>query len=443
MKDITDKTIYTVRQFNNALRNLLETRYRSVWVEGEISGLSTPSSGHVYFMLKEGNSVLRCVLFRNHLFSSRVRPMEGSRVLVHGQISYYEPRGNLQCIVTYLEEAGEGALRRAFELLKQKLAAEGLFDSAHKSSLPEIPRTIGIVTSDSGAALHDILATLKRRYPAARVIVYPTLVQGESAVDEIVRSIDLARRRAETDLLIIARGGGSLEDLQAFNDEKVARCVFECEIPVISGVGHETDFTICDLVADHRAPTPTAAAELASPDLAQLKQRFDYLRDRIRNNTENFIRGHQQTLDYHCSRLQGPARKLNQYRSAFKTLHRQIRFLAETGILRKRALYQRRETSMHALSPNLKIQRLGESLEVLRRSAASHARLRISALTRETAHLQDSIQLMSPQHTLDRGYAIAQNENDKVITGPEQVKPGEPLRISVSRGRFNVTANER
>ncbi len=443
MKDITDKTIYSVRQLNSELRNLLERRYRSVWIEGEISGLSTPASGHIYFSLKEGNSVLRCAFFRNHAFRSRVRPVEGSQVLVHGQISYYEPRGSLQCIVSYLEEAGEGALRRAFEILKKKLADEGLFDSAHKSSLPEIPRTIGIVTSDSGAALHDILATLKRRYPVARVIVYPTSVQGESAVDEIVQAIHLARRRSEADLLIIARGGGSLEDLQAFNDERVARCVFDCEIPVISGVGHETDFTICDLVADHRAPTPTAAAELASPDLAQLKQRFDYLQDRVRNHTENFIRSHQQTLDYHSSRLLGPVQKLNRYRGEFKTLYRQIRFLTETGIIRKRALYHQREISMRVLSPTLKIQRLGESLEALQRSAANHARLKISALARETAHLRDSIQLMSPQHTLNRGYAIAQNEDDKVITGPEQVKPGEPLRISVSRGRFHVTANER
>ncbi len=395
MKDVPGKTVYSVRQFNNQLRNLVETHYRSVWIEGEISGLSAPASGHVYFSLKEGNSVLRCAFFRNHLFKSGARPTEGAQVLVHGQISYYEPRGSLQCIVSYLEEAGEGALRRAFELLKQKLAAEGLFDSAHKSSLPEIPQTIGIVTSDSGAALHDILATLKRRYPVARVIVYPTSVQGESAVDEIVHAIHLARCRAEADLLIIARGGGSLEDLQAFNDEKVARCVFDCEIPIISGVGHETDFTICDLVADHRAPTPTAAAELASPDLTQLKQRFDYLRERIRNHTENFILGYQQTLDYHSSRLRRPTQKLDYYRNELKTLQHR---------------------------------------------ATHHTRLRISVLTRETDHLRDSVQLMSPQHTLNRGYAIAHNEDDQVITDPQQVKPGEPLTISVSRGRFNVTA---
>ena len=443
MKDITNKAIYSVRQLNNELRNLLETNYRSIWIEGEVSGLSTPASGHIYFSLKEGNSILRCAFFRNSLLRFGVRPVEGSQVLVHGQISYYEPRGSLQCIVSYLEEAGEGALRRAFELLKKKLAAEGLFDPGHKSSLPQIPRTIGIVTSGSGAALHDILATLKRRYPVARVIVYPTLVQGESAADEIVHSINLARRRSEVDLLIIARGGGSLEDLQAFNDEKVARCVFECKIPVISGVGHETDFTICDLVADYRAPTPTAAAEMASPDLEQLKQRFDSFQDRIRNNTEQFVRSHQQTLDYQSSRLRGPVQKLNHYRSEFKNLHRQACFLTETGIIRKRSFFQRREASIRTLSPARKMRHLGESLEALQRSATNHARLRISALTREVTHLQDNIQLMSPQHTLNRGYAIAQNDNDKVITSPEQVKPGETLRISVSRGRFNVTANER
>ena len=321
-----------------------------------------------------------------------------------------------------MEEAGEGALRRAFELLKKKLAAEGLFDPGHKSRLPEFPRTIGIVTSTGGAALYDILATLKRRYPVARIIVYPTLVQGDTAVDEIVLSINLARQRNEADLLIIARGGGSLEDLQAFNDEKVARCVFECEIPVISGVGHETDFTICDLVADYRAPTPTAAAELVSPDLGQLKQRFDYLQDRIRNNTEKSIRSHQQTLDYQSSRLPGPV---------------------QNKILRMHSLLQRKEDSMRTLSPARNIRRIRESLEALLHSAVNHARLRISALTREATHLQDGIQLMSPQHTLNRGYAIAQNIDNKVITSPEQVKPGEALSISVSKGRFNVTADKR
>ena len=443
MKDITGKTIYSVRQLNNELRNLLETRYRSIWIEGEVSGLSTPASGHVYFSLKEGNSILRCAFFRNNLRKFGARPVEGSQVLVHGQISYYEPRGSLQCIVSYLEEAGEGALRRAFELMKKKLAAAGLFDPGHKSSLPEIPRSIGIVTSGSGAALHDILATLKRRYPVARVIVYPTLVQGESAVDEMVHSINLARSRSEVDLLIIARGGGSLEDLQAFNDEKVARCVFECEIPVISGVGHETDFTICDLVADHRAPTPTAAAEMASPDLKQLKQRFDYLQDRIQNNTEKFIRSHQQTLDYQSSRLLNPIHKLNRYRSEFKTLYRQACFLTETRIMRKRSLFQRKAASIRAGSKVRKMRHLRESLETLQRNATNHVRLRIAALTREANHLQGNIQLMSPQHTLNRGYAIAKNDSDKVITSPEQIKPGETLRISVSRGRFDVTANER
>ncbi len=443
MRDVMDKAVYSVRQINNELRNLLETHYRSIWIEGEVSGLSTPASGHIYFSLKEGNAILRCAFFRNDLRRSGTRPEEGARVLVHGQISFYEPRGSLQCIVSYLEEAGEGALRRAFEILKKKLSAEGLFDSEHKSMLPEIPLTIGIVTSGSGAALHDILATLKRRYPIARVIVYPTLVQGDLAVDKIIDSIDVARRRGEADLLIIARGGGSLEDLQAFNDERVARCIFECEIPVISGVGHETDFTICDLVADHRAPTPTAAAELAAPDLEQLQQRFDYLQERIRGNTENLIRSCQQTLDYQAARLQNPVEKLNGYRSELKNLYRQICFLAETGIMHRRSLFQRWESAMRTPFPARKIQHSGASLGALQHSALNHARLRVSALAREVAHLQDSVQLMSPQHTLDRGYAIAQHEDDRVITSPQQVKAGETLRISVSQGRFDVTARER
>lgn len=439
---MTDRSVYSVRQLNNELRNLLEMSYRSIWVEGEISGLSTPASGHIYFSLKEEKSILRCAFFRNSQMRSAFLPEEGARVLVQGQISYYEARGDLQFIVSYMEEAGEGALRRAFELLKRKLDAEGLFDTEHKSGLPAIPRSIGIVTSDTGAALYDILSTLKRRYPIAGIIIYPTLVQGDSAPQEIIRAINIARQRNETGLLIIARGGGSLEDLQAFNDEQVARCIFECEIPVISGVGHEIDFTICDLVADHRAPTPTAAAELASPDVGQLKQRFCYLQDQIQRSMEKSIRDHQQALDYNSSHLVDPVQNLNNYRNEHKHLSRQIYTLTQNKMLRIRSLFHRKEDSIRAHSPTVKIQHTINMLKTLHRDTVNHTQSKISALSREAAHLRNSIHLMSPEHTLTRGYAIAQNKSNEVITSPGQVESGETLKISVAKGQFNVTADK-
>ncbi|MGB7397419.1 MAG: exodeoxyribonuclease VII large subunit, partial [Candidatus Macondimonas sp.] len=274
-------SVYSVSRLNREARILLEGGLPLLWVMGEISNFSQPSSGHWYFTLKDAQAQVRCAMFRNRNQGLGLRPQNGMQVQVRVRVSLYEPRGEFQLIAEQMQPAGEGALRLAFEALKARLAAEGLFDASLKRPLPAYPHTIGVITSPTGAALRDILHVLNRRYPLARVVFYPVPVQGVDAAPQIVQALRLAGERAECDVLILARGGGSLEDLWAFNEEIVARAVRACPLPVVSGVGHEIDFTIADFVADLRAPTPSAAAESVVPDGSDLLRRFDQYQQRL------------------------------------------------------------------------------------------------------------------------------------------------------------------
>ncbi|MGH8149425.1 MAG: exodeoxyribonuclease VII large subunit, partial [Steroidobacteraceae bacterium] len=268
----SDRVVYTVTRLNREVRTLLERQLAVLWVEGELSNFSQPASGHWYFSLKDRDAQVRCAMFRQRNAAVGFTPKVGQQVLARGRVSLYEPRGDFQLIVEHLEEAGVGALQREFERLKAKLAAEGLFAAELKRGLPRFPVRIAVVTSPSGAAVRDVLHILRRRFPPAAVLVYPTAVQGPAAAPAIVETLALASQRAECDVLILARGGGSLEDLWAFNDERVARAIRASSIPVITGIGHEIDFTIADFAADVRAPTPSGAAELVTPDRAAILQ---------------------------------------------------------------------------------------------------------------------------------------------------------------------------
>ncbi|MFZ1641930.1 MAG: exodeoxyribonuclease VII large subunit, partial [Candidatus Contendobacter sp.] len=277
----THRDIYTVSRLNQDVRALLEGEFPTLWVEGEVSNLSRPSSGHLYFSLKDAKAQIRCALFQNRAFLFRDCPRNGQQVLVRGRVSLYEPRGDFQIIVEYVEEAGAGALRRAYDELRLRLEREGLFAPERKQPLPRFPRRIGVITSPSGAAIRDVLITLRRRCPGLLVLVYPVPVQGDGAAERIAQTIRLASQRRDCDVLLLARGGGSLEDLQAFNEETVARAIFDCAIPLVTGIGHETDVTIADFAADRRAATPTAAAELASPDRLEWLHRVRLLAERL------------------------------------------------------------------------------------------------------------------------------------------------------------------
>ena len=431
-----NRKIHTVRELCLDLRNTLESRYASIWVEGEVSALATPPSGHIYFSLKEGNALIRCTYFRNRQNARNAFPSEGSQILVEGQLSMYQPRGELQMVVRLIEASGEGAMRLAFERLKNKLLAEGLFEQAHKKSLPDFPRAIGLITSTGGAVLHDMLVTLSRRYPCIRIIVYPSSVQGDNAPDDLVKMIGLAGERSEVDVLVLARGGGSAEDLMAFNDERVARAIFHCPIPLLSAVGHETDFSISDFVADHRAPTPTAAAELVAPDSSVLTRRFQTLEQRIRNLQARLIQDSFRTVDYLNARLVHPDRKLVLIRHAHTGLHGRLAELAVRNIQGGRSRTSNRSISLRAHSPanTLKLARARQlkfhgSLKQIARIALEH-------YSRQIAEKTQAIRLLGPGDTLFRGYAIVQDTNKAIITSPTEVATGDNLEITVSRGKF-------
>jgi exodeoxyribonuclease VII large subunit len=359
MSDNDGRNIYSVAQLNRAARLLLEAGLGVVWVEGEISNLAQPSSGHWYFSLKDRDAQLRCAMFRARNALCLVKPQEGMQLLARGRISLYEPRGDYQLIVEHLELAGEGALQRAFELLKARLLAEGLFAPERKRPLPALPDTVGVITSPTGAAIRDILHIMARRFPATRVIVYPVPVQGTAAAPAIAAALDLANARAECDVLILARGGGSLEDLQAFNDERVARAIARSALPVVSGVGHEVDFTITDFVADVRAPTPSGAAELVVPDrrawlqrLAQLQQRFQALWQRRSVDAQAALQALQQRLQ-----RAHPGTRLVQHAQRLDDLEQRRLRAWQSLLARSQGRVQELMRALHAVSPLATLER--------------------------------------------------------------------------------------
>jgi exodeoxyribonuclease VII large subunit len=390
------RDIYSVTRLNREVRALLDSGLPALWVEGEVSNLARPASGHWYFTLKDSGAQVRCAMFRSANLRVRVAPRDGLQVLVRARVSLYEPRGDYQLIAEHLEEAGEGALRRRFEELKARLAAEGLFDTAAKRPLPRLPRRIGVITSPSGAAIRDILHVLRRRFAAVPVLLYPVAVQGAGAAAEIAAAIRRASVRAEVDVLILARGGGSLEDLWAFNEEAVARAIRECRIPVVAGIGHEVDFTIADFAADVRAPTPSGAAELAVPD------HTEWLR----------------ALAASAARLAGAWRR----RAA--TCRERLNWLA----MRLARVHPRERLTLRAQRLDELEARLGRALG----TALAAARARLLAATR-------TLNAVSPLATLERGYAILVTADGRLVRAAREVAPGEAVAARTGRGTVHAT----
>ncbi|MDX5297597.1 MAG: exodeoxyribonuclease VII large subunit, partial [Gammaproteobacteria bacterium] len=331
----------TVSELNRQVRHLLEVSFMQVLVEGEISGFSRPSSGHWYFTLKDANAQVSCAMFRNRNQSVKTLPRDGDHVLVRAKVSLFEGRGNFQLLVEGLEPAGLGALQQAFEALKTRLADEGLFDPARKRAIPALPHHVGIVTSPTGAAIHDILTVMRRRFPAIPVTLFPTAVQGQAAADEIVRAIETANLHSDCDVLIVGRGGGSLEDLWPFNEERVARAIFQSRIPVISAVGHEVDVTIADFVADLRAPTPSAAAERVAPDQKAWRDQLAQYDERLLLGWRRQTRHHTLHLTQLAQRLRDPAHQLQELGQRLDGL--EIRL----GQAVRRALLLRQQQAQH------------------------------------------------------------------------------------------------
>jgi exodeoxyribonuclease VII large subunit len=432
------RDVYTVSRLNREAKAVLEGGFPPLWIEGEISNLSRPASGHVYFSLKDAQAQVRCAFFRQHQRRLGLALRDGLHVLARARVSLYEGRGDYQLIVEYLEEAGEGALRRAFDALKQRLSQEGLFDVAHKKPLPKLPRRLGIITSPSGAVMHDILTTLRRRFPGIAVLVFPVPVQGEGAAEKIAGAIRLAGERGDCDALILARGGGSLEDLWAFNEEIVARAIYVCPIPVISGIGHETDFTIADMVADARAPTPTAAAEMLSPDRQEWLAQFARLEARLITSMRSHLRNRQQHLDWLGARLVHPRNRITLLQQNLKSLAQRL-YLAQTASQRQaRSELQALTARLHQHSPRPQLQALALTQHHWQARLVTAMKHRLELADSRLRQLMQSLHTLSPLATLERGYAIVQRpDTGAVVTDAGKVRPGERVRARLARGRLD------
>ncbi len=347
----TPHTIYTISQLNGAARLLLEENLGIVWVMGELSNLSTPSSGHLYFTLKDPSAQVKCALFRYTKQRTAFTPENGQQIIARAQVSLYEGRGDFQLIIQEMQLAGHGALQIAFDKLKAKLQAEGLFDDAHKKPIPKFVQRVGIITSPTGAAIHDILTVLNRRSPHTSVIIYPALVQGSEAKSQLTEAIQIANNRQECDVLILARGGGSLEDLWPFNEEIVARAIFKSKIPVVTGVGHEVDITIADFVADYRAPTPSAAAEYISIDQSELWQALKHIELHLEHRITHQLQQLQQQLMHLQKRLRHPRDLLREQIQHIDQLEQRLLFIMNTLLERKTETLHYMAQKLDALSP--------------------------------------------------------------------------------------------
>jgi exodeoxyribonuclease VII large subunit len=435
------KRVFSVSQLNRLARQLLEQDLPPMWVEGEISNLARPASGHLYFSLKDDRSQIRCALFRGRGRNTDVAVANGQQVLARGRVSIYEPRGDYQLIVEHLETAGEGLLRRRLEELKRKLAAEGLFDESRKQDLPHLPRQIGVITSPSGAAIRDVLQILKRRFPAIPVVVYPVQVQGERARFDIVEALQTAAARAECDVLILARGGGSLEDLWAFNEEIVARAIAACPGPLISGVGHEVDVTIADLVADVRAPTPSGAAELAVPDGRDWLRRVQGLNHRLVLAARRILEGTRAVLGTVTARLGRchPGYMLRQNAQRLDELRAQLATALRTRISLDSLRIRGAAARLRGASPASRVRMTGERVDGIRLRLASALRARLNAPATRVAVLSGRLHTVSPLKTLERGYAIVLNASGDVVRHTRQVQSGEAITARVADGLIEAT----
>ncbi|PSJ45567.1 exodeoxyribonuclease VII large subunit [Zobellella endophytica] len=427
--------IYTVTRLNRQARLLLEGEMGAVWLTGEISNLAMPGSGHWYFTLKDSQSQLRCAMFRGNNRSVAFRPREGEQVLIFGKLTLYEPRGDYQLVAQTMAPAGEGLLKQQFEALKHKLGAEGLFDAGRKRPLPAHPRCIGIISSASGAALHDILTVLARRAPQLEVIIYPSQVQGEVAVPQLLAALAIANRRAETDLLILARGGGSLEDLWCFNDERLVRAIAASTLPVVSAVGHEVDVTLSDLVADLRAPTPSAAAELVSRDGDAQARQWAQLRERLASIQRRYLQNQYQRLLQLEQRLarQHPERRLQQQAQRLDQLQLRLQRAWLRRLERATQLLDAARLRLQHQHPERRLQAGRERLAGLKQRLDTLLYRRLEQGRHRLALAASRLDAMSPLATLSRGYSITLC-NDQVVTDATRLTPGDELCTRLARG---------
>lgn len=438
------RRVYTVSQLNHEVNDLLSHSFPLLWLEGEISNLARPASGHLYFSLKDPQAQVRCAMFRNRNRQLGFSPENGQQVLVRARLSLYEPRGDYQLVIEHMEEAGDGALRRAYEALKEKLAKENLFSPEHKQPLPAIPRRVGVITSPSGAAVRDIISVLHRRFPALPVLIYPVPVQGAGAAEQIAQAIRLADRRRDCDILILARGGGSLEDLWAFNEEVVARAIYQCSLPIVSGIGHEIDFTIADFVSDQRAPTPSGAAELISPDQNEWQQAFHEKSQRLRITINKRLQLARQELQWLGKRFQQqhPGQRLQQRGQRLDELEQRLQRNIQTRLQHRKISLKSAHARLQQFSPLVRIEHFRTRYWHLQQRLQGEVQHRLSQARQQLVATSRALEAVSPLSTLARGYAIVTTATGQVIRRARDTRPGDTVSARLGRGHLICTVEE-
>ncbi|MDP5144632.1 exodeoxyribonuclease VII large subunit [Rheinheimera baltica] len=432
--------IYTVSRLNSEVRLTLELQFQTLWLQGEISNFVAAASGHWYFSLKDNAAQVKCAMFKQANRNSSFRPQNGQQVLIRARISVYEPRGEYQLLAEFIESAGAGLLKQQFEQLKAKLAAEGLFDPAIKRPLPAQVQRVGVITSPTGAAIRDIVTVLNRRAPGIEVIVYPSQVQGDTAAAQLRNMLSSAIRRNEVDVLIIGRGGGSLEDLWCFNDEQLCRAVAACPIPIVSAVGHEIDFALTDFVADVRAPTPSAAAELVSPDQSHLLERIARLRNaliqaqraRMQQVAPKLINLSQRLLALH------PKRRLQQQQQRLDELQLRLSAHIKRKISATQQQQQYLDKSLRQLSPVKTLLQHTQHINQLERRLINAQQMQLKQSKQQLAQLSSQLNTVSPLATLARGYSITFDNKQQVVTSSSQLKAGDKVVIKLAEGGFDA-----
>ncbi|RDX36426.1 exodeoxyribonuclease VII large subunit [Kangiella sp. HD9-110m-PIT-SAG07] len=421
------RKIYSVTELALNVRRQLEAEIGQVWITGEISNLATPRSGHWYFTLKDSDSQFRCAMFKNRNRSVRFTPQDGQQILMRAKISLYEPRGDLQLIGEYMEAAGEGALQIAFDRLKQKLNSEGLFDPELKRPIPTFPHKIGIITSATGAAIRDVLTVLKRRMPQIPIIIYPSQVQGEKAAKTIIEQLNIANDRAECDVILVTRGGGSLEDMWCFNDEKLAREIRKSKVPVVSAVGHEVDTSISDLVADLRAPTPSAAAEMLVPNRADIIHKFQTVERRLANEFQHKLQIQQARLDKLTSKIVHPKQRLAQSETDLARLIKQLHTAQKRFIEQKGANLRNVHVRLNSYKPQKHLEQSQQRLTAWQKQLQQAIKQQLGLSQQAFALSAQKLHDISPLATLDRGYTITTDESGKALRTAKDAKKASGL----------------
>ncbi|WP_045107520.1 exodeoxyribonuclease VII large subunit [Legionella hackeliae] len=431
-----DLPALTVTQLNRQIRFWLENEVGEVVVLGELSNLSKPSSGHFYFTLKDASAQLRCVYFRNYHSAQSRQFKDGQQVLAQGKLSLYEARGDYQLIVHSLTEAGLGELYRQFEELKEKLQSQGLFAAERKKTIPRFPSIIGIITSSTGAALHDILTTLARRYPLAIVKIYASEVQGKDAAQQLIKAINKANQDKQADVLILARGGGSIEDLWAFNNEQLALTISQSTIPIVTGIGHETDFTIADFVADLRAATPTAAAEAVTPNQFELIVALQTLERRAMSLIARLTQHKKLLLSHKMAKILSPQQLISKHWQAIDFLERQLYQSMQNLLRKQKTQLTLLLTKLQANNPQTLLRQLQNQIHTIEQRLIQLITIKLSRLKQTFTAQLATLHAVSPLATLDRGYAIA-SIDEKVLYHSSQVKKGDQIHVRLAQGSLN------